>query len=121
MCLKRIAAIWAEDDGAPAGLPRHRVGTSEDADHFADGSAVILYVFDHFMAEDQVESAALSVSKGRRMNGAQPYGRTVTLIAPLRLSRAMANASDARSSGKVWVTSGATTSWYFCKSASVSS
>ncbi len=43
------------------------------------------------------------------MNGAQPYGRTVTLIAPLRLSRAMANASDARSSGKVWVTSGAET------------
>src|SRR5688572_23557334 len=55
MGLKRIAAIRAEDNSASAGFPRHRVGTSEDADHFSDGSTVILYVFDHFMAEDQVE------------------------------------------------------------------
>src|SRR3990170_719378 len=55
MCLKRISAIRAEDHGASAGLPRRGVGTSEDADHFADRGAVILYVFEHLVAEDQVE------------------------------------------------------------------
>src|SRR5687768_6461927 len=55
MSLKRIAVIRAEDDSASAGLPQHRIGTSKDTHHFANSSAVILYVFDHFMAEDQVE------------------------------------------------------------------
>ena len=55
MCLKWIAAIRTEDHGASAGLPRRGVGTSEDADHFADRGAVILYVFEHLVAEDQVE------------------------------------------------------------------
>src|SRR3972149_4418221 len=47
MCLKRISAIRAEDQGASAGL--------EDADHFTSRSAVILYVFEHLVAEDEVE------------------------------------------------------------------
>src|SRR5436189_3751609 len=48
--LERISAIGAKDDGSSAGFK----GTN----HFADGGAIILYVFDHFMAEDQI--------KGRR-------------------------------------------------------
>src|SRR5688572_9188969 len=55
MCLERITAIRAKDDGASAGLPRRGVGTSESADHLADRGPVILYVFDHFVAEDQVQ------------------------------------------------------------------
>jgi len=55
MRLERIATIWAKEDNASAGLPRHWVGTSEGADHLADRGAVILYVFNHFVAEDQVE------------------------------------------------------------------
>src|SRR3972149_3475062 len=47
MCLKRISAVRAEDDRSSAGL--------ENADHFTDGGAVILYVFKHLVAEDQVE------------------------------------------------------------------
>src|SRR3989304_2714507 len=47
MCLKRISAVRAEDDRSSAGL--------EDADHFADRGAVILFVFEHLLAEDQVE------------------------------------------------------------------
>src|SRR5258706_6131646 len=55
MCFEGITAVWAKDDGTSAGLSRHRVGTSKDAKHFADRGAVILYVFDHFVTEDQVK------------------------------------------------------------------
>lgn len=47
VCLERIAAIRTENHGASAG--------PEDPDHFVDREAVILYVLDHFMTEDQVE------------------------------------------------------------------
>src|SRR5689334_12426143 len=50
MSLEGISAVGTEEDGASAGF--------KYANHFADGGAIILYVFDHFMAEDQV--------KGRR-------------------------------------------------------
>src|SRR4026209_238049 len=55
MRLKWIAAIGAEDDSPPAGSPRLRVGTAKGTNYFANRRAVILYVFDHFMAENQVK------------------------------------------------------------------
>ena len=47
MRFEGIAAIRTKDDDTSTRL--------EHADHLADRGAVILYVFDHFMAEDQVE------------------------------------------------------------------
>jgi hypothetical protein len=47
MRLEGITAIRAKDDGPSAGL--------EYADHLTYRGTVILYVFDHFMAEDQVK------------------------------------------------------------------
>src|SRR5690606_7964098 len=45
--LEGISAVGAKDDGASARV--------QYTDHFADGGAVVLDVFDHFVAEDQVE------------------------------------------------------------------
>src|ERR1041385_2929848 len=47
MCFKRIATIRDEDHGSSP--------VPEDADHFTEGEPVILYVFEHFVAEDQVK------------------------------------------------------------------
>ena len=47
MSLKGIAAVWAEQGQASAGL--------EGTDHLTDRGAVILDVLDHFVAEDQVK------------------------------------------------------------------
>ncbi len=47
MCLEGIAAVWAKENDTPSGF--------EDANHFVDGGAVTLYVFDHFVAENQVK------------------------------------------------------------------
>src|SRR5512133_377283 len=55
MRFKRITAIRAEERNPSAGLPRRGVGTSEEADHLADRRAIILDMFDHFVAEDQVK------------------------------------------------------------------
>ena len=53
--LERIAAVGAEQHDPSAGTPRRGVGTSQDAQHIADGLAVILYVFDHFVTQDQIK------------------------------------------------------------------
>src|SRR5690348_10394106 len=47
MCFKGITSIRAEESNPSAGF--------EDADHFTDRAAVILYVFNYFVAEDQVK------------------------------------------------------------------
>ena len=47
MCFERIAAVGAEENDASTG--------NEGAYHLVDRQAVVLDVFDHFMAEDQVK------------------------------------------------------------------
>jgi hypothetical protein len=44
---KRITAVWAKYDSSSA--------WAEGTDYFGDGFPIILYMFDHFVAEDQVK------------------------------------------------------------------
>src|SRR5262245_45401460 len=47
MRLKGIAAVWTEEHNPSTG--------AKDTDHLPDGEAIVLYVFDHLVAEDQVK------------------------------------------------------------------
>src|SRR5688572_22023586 len=47
MRFKRIAATWTKQNDTSTGF--------QGADHFADRAAIILYVFDDFVTENQVE------------------------------------------------------------------
>ena len=63
---KRVAAVGAEQRQPPA-RPQH-------AHHLADGGSVILHVFQHFVAEQEVEAG---IGEGQPLAGAahQPGAR----------------------------------------------
>ena len=54
--LEGIAAVRDEEHNPPARSSRRRIGTSQHTHHLTRGERVVLDVFEHLVAEDQVKS-----------------------------------------------------------------